>query len=83
MKTLCNRRTSNEQLRVCKGIVIVMLIAVVLLAGVTLYDYCTGEAVSGTRITLLCADVTILCSQIINMRRLRENCEEAKDQEVE
>ena len=72
MKTFCENRTPEQQLRVYNRLLIFSGLAIALIAGVMIYDMVTGREVDASRCTLLCANLALLSVNSRNRRNLLE-----------
>lgn len=68
MKTLCKNRTPEEQIRLCKTINILLAISILLMIGVSIYDFALGLGIDASRTAIFCSDICILCLNIRNLK---------------
>ncbi len=79
MKT-CKNKTAAERYESCRKLCILSAVVILIMFAFIIYDRLTGYEVNSAMVTILCANVALLCANLDRLRKEKE-AEEQKAQE--
>jgi len=72
----CNKNSAEARYRISRNLIVLILICIAIFAAITTKDLVTNSPISSSTPSFIASATCVLCLNIMNMRKAKEEMEE-------